>query len=452
MRRTIAIAVATAVLIAVSYLMRPDPVPPRGAAQSAPPPGSAEVEGTGLSQAPSKTSQSEIDRLIHAYEERAKTTPNVSEYTLLGELYVTKARSTGDVATYARAEESLERALAIAPEYTEAQSLLASVRFTTHDFVGALQLANEVLTEKPRDFGALAVAGDAQLELGRYEEAKAIYARLSRLLPGTPAVDVRVARFAWLTGEVDEALRHAAQATSSARRSGIFGAGLAWYQCFEARIHLDRGDYDEAARLYESARKAAPDYHVALAGLARARAAQGRILAAISLYESAIRIVPEPDYLAALGDLFAVRGQEQPAQEQYDTVDVVAKLAEINRQVFNRQLAVFYADHQINPAAAVELAASELTVRKDVYGYDAYAWALYRNERFKEAREASDEALALGTPDARLLYHSGLIWAALGNDELARTDLERALQISPRFDPLHARVARRTLSSLGGAR
>ena len=85
----------------------------------------------------------------------------------------------------------------------------------------------------------------------------------------------------------------------------------------------------------------------------------------------------------------------------------------------------------------------------DVYGYDAYAWALYQNGNYGAARDASDHALAQGTPDAKLYYHSGLIAKALGDTRLARARLRRALTISPNFDPLQARRARAALAELG---
>ena len=131
-------------------------------------------------------------------------------------------------------------------------------------------------------------------------------------------------------------------------------------------------------------------------------------------------------------------------------MEAVATLARASRQVYNRQLVTFYTDHDRRPAHAVALAARELAVRKDVYGWDAYGWALYRAGRLAEARRASDRALRLGTRDARLFYHSGLISLALGDEDRAAEDLEMALDISPVFDPLQARAARRALLALGG--
>jgi tetratricopeptide (TPR) repeat protein len=309
-----------------------------------------------------------------------------------------------------------------------------------------------VLGADPAQYGALAVIGDSQLELGRYEDAADAYARLSKALPDTAAVLARRARLVWLHGDAENALNLARSATRLASRSGVFGAELAWYRAFEARILLDSGRYRAAERSYRVALRSAPRYHLAVAGLARSLAAQGRFDRAIRWYERAVSIVPEPDYLAALGDLYELTGLTDRAQAQYDTVGVIATLADVNRQVFNRQLALFYADHDMHPRTALRLAARELEVRRDINGYDVYAWALYRNGRFKAARRASDRALALNTPDSRLLFHSGMISAALGLDGRARSELSRALAINPRFDPLQAPIAREVLASIGDSR
>ena len=57
-------------------------------------------------------------------------------------------------------------------------------------------------------------------------------------------------------------------------------------------------------------------------------------------------------------------------------------------------------------------------------------------------------ALAFGTKDAKLMYHAGMIAAALGDTSRARTQLTAALALDPTFDPLQAQRARETLAGL----
>ena len=94
------------------------------------------------------------------------------------------------------------------------------------------------------------------------------------------------------------------------------------------------------------------------------------------------------------------------------------------------------------------LATSELERRRDVFGYDALAWALYRNDRLAEAADAIEQALRLGTRDAALHFHAGLIFAGLGERARAVDHLQTVQEINPQFSLLHAELARTTLEEL----
>lgn len=447
-----ALILAALLLAGVTYVVRSDPGsdPRRTPTTRA---GELEAPGgpAGLSQAPGRPQIQEIGRLIRAFGGRVIEQPNALDYAFLGRLQLLRGRLTGDVAAYGQAERDLVKALELYPDDPEAAALLAVVRYTTHDFAGALGLARRVYGRDPSRYGALAVMGDAQMELGRYDEAETTFARLAQGVPGAGAVQARRSRMAFLVGDGVEATRLAAIAEDQARAAGAFGAELSFYSILQGQLAYDAGSYDEAATHYEHALRVAPDYYVARAMLAKARAAQGRTDEAIRLYRRAIAIVPQPEFLGALGDLYAIEGQRRLAEEQYTTVEAIAGIGRVNKQVFDRQLALFYADHDVNVARAVELTEKELRVRKDIYGYDAYAWALYKAGRLVEARSASEQALRLGTADPRLWYHAGMISAALGADDHAREQLRRSLTLGPAFDPLQAPIARRTLQDLGGA-
>ena len=92
----------------------------------------------------------------------------------------------------------------------------------------------------------------------------------------------------------------------------------------------------------------------------------------------------------------------------------------------------------------------EMKTRHDVYGYDLFAWALYKQGHYAAAHDAMVHALAQHTEDAQLYYHAGMIERAVGNTTLARTYLDQALALNPSFSVTGARVARAALDSLGG--
>jgi tetratricopeptide (TPR) repeat protein len=226
----------------------------------------------------------------------------------------------------------------------------------------------------------------------------------------------------------------------------------AWALTQLGNLYFNTRRVDEAAKQYEAALRAFNGYHLALAALGKVRAAQGRYDDAISLYQQAVNIIPQPVTLAALGDLYAKTGNMTQAQLQYDTVEVIAKLAAINQQIYNRELSLFYSDHDIKLAEALELATKELAVRGDIYGHDALAWALYKNNRLDEAAAAITEAMKLGTQDANLYYHAGMIYYRLGQKERAQEYLEHALALNPHFSLLQSDRAKETLAELGGGK
>jgi hypothetical protein len=57
-------------------------------------------------------------------------------------------------------------------------------------------------------------------------------------------------------------------------------------------------------------------------------------------------------------------------------------------------------------------------------------------------------ALSQGTQDGMLFYHAGMIARAAGRLVLARSYLERALQVNPYFQPLQPDSARAVLAAL----
>jgi len=178
------------------------------------------------------------------------------------------------------------------------------------------------------------------------------------------------------------------------------------------------------------------------------RAAEGRLAAAADLYRRAVARVPQPDLVAALGDVHDAAGHADEAERQYALVEYMGKVAAAAGTTYGRQLALFYADHDRRPEEALRLARLEAAGRGDIYTDDTLAWACYRNGRFAEAARAAHRALRLGTEDAMLHYHAGSIAAALGRNRIAARHLRRALALNPHFDLRQAPRARAALAAL----
>lgn len=94
---------------------------------------------------------------------------------------------------------------------------------------------------------------------------------------------------------------------------------------------------------------------------------------------------------------------------------------------------------------AVAFAEAELRSRKDVKTWDAYAFALYRAGRVREALRAIERARAFGTMEATFLFHEGAIRIALGQVARGRALLQDALDRQPFFTLRGAEEARALL-------
>ena len=396
--------------------------------------------------------QSSADDAIHrAQYKLRRSAGDARAYHRLGEAYIQKARETGDLGYLDRAARALERAVAIDPADAGAARHLAYLLSTRHDFHAAATHAARAIELDPRDGDAWGVLGDAWLELGRYDRAADAYDAMTRL-KGDLSSFARRAALKNLHGDVDGAIADLRLAVASGRTERQPRESIAWAEWQLGAEHFAIGQTDAAEAQYQAALVTFPGYHRALAGLAEVRVAERRRDEAIELYERAIAVTPLPEHAAALGDLYASMDRPAQAEKAYELVEHIARLSAASQAIHNRQLAAFYADHDRQLDRALALARAELEVRQDIYGHDVLAWILYKLGRWQEAIAPMNEALKLGTRDAKLFFHAGMIHRAAGNTALARDYLARALATNPHFHVLHASAAARAIAELAPGR
>jgi len=155
------------------------------------------------------------------------------------------------------------------------------------------------------------------------------------------------------------------------------------------------------------------------------------------------------DLRGPLADLDKKSGKDAEAEKQYALVEYIGKIGVLNRQVYNRELAVFYSDHNRHLSDSLSLARKELEIRHDVYTWDALAWALLKNGQAAEAQKAMQKALALGTQDAMLFFHAAVVERELDNKDWI-SHARKSLAINPEFHILYADQARQWLREIAG--
>ena len=396
--------------------------------------------------APAVGAGSGLETTIAGLQQHLTASPeDAGSFASLGLAYVQQARITSDPSFYPKAHGALRRSLALQPHDNEGALVgLAALAAARHDFAAALRLGTQARRVDPYDANVYGVIGDAQLELGRYDEAFATFQTMVDTKP-TLSAYARVSYAREMVGDVDGAIR----SMEVARDVAGSAADLAWTSFHLGELRFNRGDVDGAAREYRAGVQADPDFVPNLAGLGKVAWATGDLDTAIERFVDVTQRYPSPDYVATLGDLYAARGDRADAERQYDVVRAEAKLFRANGVNVDLELALFEADHG-DPRSALRAARSEWGRRHSVHVADALAWALYANGLDHEAATYARRASALGTRNASFSFHAGMIQRALGHADQARSLLRRALAINPSFSVQHSPTAAATLAAIEG--
>jgi len=396
------------------------------------------------------------DATIRFLEERVKRDPeDFIAYNKLSGEYLQRVRETGDIAYLDLASKAANASLAVLPAEQNKGGLiaLAQVEYSSHDFAAARDHAQQLTKLDPGKGFYFQMLGDSLLELGQYDDGAAAFKQMESLggLQGLTraAMEQRLARLALLHGDNKGAASHFAAALKLAQAlPEPPRETVAWCQWQLGETAYVEGQYAAAEKYYRDSLATFPDYFRSLPSLGRVRAAQGDLPGAIEQYEKVVKILPDPNFVASLGDLYAAAGHVNDAKTQYELVEQIGHLSTLSGTLYNRQLALFYADHDMNSDTAYQNASKEYEVRRDIYGADAVAWTALKAGKIPDAQAAIKDALKLGTKDARLYYHAGMIEKAAGNNAEAKRLLQLALKTSPSFDLLQSAVARTALEAL----
>lgn len=367
-------------------------------------------------------------------------------WATLGLAYVQQARVTAVPDYYAKAEGALDKSWALNTEdnYVGAagRSSLASAR---HDFAQARHWAEVGIAINPSNATLYGALDDALTQLGDYQGAQAATQRMVDLAPDTASLS-RVS-YSWeLRGDVDLARRY----MQRAREAATNPSDVAFTERYLGDLDFNSGDPAAALGHYRAGLDAYADDTFCLEGRAKANAALGNVDDAVRDYQALIERAPEPSFILAFGEYLQSLGRDDEATKQYDLFGVVVRLFEAAGVNADVDQTLFAADHG-DPAQALKYGTAGIGSRGFLEMQDAYAWALHVNGRDAEALQASESARALGTRNALLHFHAGMINRALGNLDVARAELVTALDINPHFSPLWAPQARQAVAEIDNA-
>ena len=372
---------------------------------------------------------------IATLQARLKQVPrDVRAWAALGFAYVQQARISGDPSYYPKAERALHRSLALEGRRNDdAMIAMGALAAARHDFADALMWGERARSVDPYNATALGVIGDALVELGRYPEAFATIQKMNDLRPDLASYTR--ASYAWeLRGNAGNAKR----ALDFASEAAVTPSDAAFVAYYLGELSWNAGRVSEALSMYRQSAARDPNFVPAYQGIAKADAAQGHLVRAIEQYQTVVARLPLPQYVIELADLYTLAGEPARASEQVALLHAQERLFRANGVNVDVEIALFDADHGIDVADGLAAAEREWSKRRSVFVADALAWSLYANGRYSEALAYSKQSLRIGTRNALLLFHKGMIERALGLREAARRDLRAALAVNPHFSFLWA--------------
>jgi tetratricopeptide (TPR) repeat protein len=358
-----------------------------------------------------KYDESEVrDRDIEFYSRRVEQDPASAgdRFTLAGLLFA-RSRNTGSTIDLDRAEGLVRASIAERTQRNyQAFELLASLLMAKHEFRKARAVALRADSLDPGTPSHLALLGEIELELGDYDAAAKHFAAVN--YDGRNfTTGARMARWYEVTGRLGKArtfLQHAI--TSVDRRDDLPREQVAWFHYRLGDLELRAGNVTAANAAFAAGLARHPDDVRVLGGLSRAALMSGEWQKAIGYGERATAIQLDPATLGIVSRAYAALGDTAQAASYASAMSVSALK---QPGVIHRAWGLFLLDHgtAIDRADVLKRAQRELEIRKDVYGHDLMAWALYRNGQLEGARKEMKLAMSQHTEDVMLTEHAKAI-------------------------------------------
>ena len=352
------------------------------------------------------TAPDALDRIIANGRARVAADPGDGEAAvLLADALMRAARVHSDASLPIEAERALRATLQHDPTDYTATRMLGVVYLSQHRFAAALEIARKSSQLNPADAWNHAVAGDALLELGRYDEAFEAFDHVMRLRPDAAAY-ARVAYARELQGDLEGAaslMKMAAEGTGSHDPEA-----LAWTYAQLGNIYLQQRRLDDASREFDRSEYTFPLHPYARAGRVRLLIARQQFRQALNLVDGGSRT---PETAAIKGDILATLGNAAGAEAAYAESERLEREGWAQEQPQPGALARFLAERGRNLPEAVKLAETAAAERQDINTLDALAWSYYRVGRVNDAATAIARATRTGTADVRIRCHAKVIAA-----------------------------------------
>lgn len=352
------------------------------------------------------------------------------------------------------AMDTLKRIVQLEPEDLGARQQLASLHAERGNREAALKLLDEVLEKQPnaasslqakasiliseenwdgametiaklRDLpdqkpSAYTLEGALKLARGDYKEAHQAFEAARELAPKAPEPltgSIQALLLQDKIGDAETQLREIiAEDESNAVAHNLLGEVL-----------LRAKNNEQAVESFKSAIALTKTWSVPYRNLGRFYVSTNQPAEAIAVFKAGLDLLPgNVELLLGLAESQERSGDIDNAIATYESI-----LAKDNTiDVAANNLAALIADHRYEDKDSLKRALDLAGRFENSTGplfVDTLGWLQYRSGDLRQARVNIERAIALGSDDPQLHYHHGMILFGLGETELARKALEKAV-------------------------
>lgn len=367
---------------------------------------------------------------------KIKTEPdNIKPKLELASLFIQEGRITGDHMYYDAAAMKLANAVLKTDSTNfEANVFKGTIYLSQHHFADGLNVAEKIRKLNPNNAFVYGMLVDANVELGKYDEAVANSDKMISIRPDIRSYS-RVSYLREIFGDYPGAI----EAMKLAVSAGLQGdEGTEWARVHLGQLYENTGDLQTAEMQYTIASQERPHYAYALAGLGRIARETGYYDEAIKYYQQADSLVNDYTLKDELTDLYALNGQKQKSETSAkQVVDMLTKDAQSG---ITDQNIGHYADRELayaylktnQPDKALEHAMMEYNRRPDnIDVNETLAWVYYKKDDLNYAKKYIEVAMKTGSKNPTLLCRAGLIYGKSGDTAKGKELITAALEKNP---------------------
>lgn len=379
-----------------------------------------------------------VDRRIAGHRKVAENNPSSSlAWGRVAELYLTRARLSGDYDDYAKAEEMVAKGFEAGTKADFGPFMIrARLNYTLHrldridaDFERQTRLPT---VDGKEVYGRDLFAANLAFQRGQYAKAEELLVSLVDRMPAVSALS-SLALYRWKAGRFDEAEALYRRALDT--YDGEETEPEAWIHLQLGLMDLDRGRYDEALAHYREGEALISGYWLLEEHIAEILTLQGKTEDAKALYLAIVERTGNPEFMDALAELEQAAGRTAEADAWLSKANAKfeAQLLRFPEAAYGHALEHFLA-HGDDPTKALDMARRNHALRPNADAKRLLAAALVAAGNADEAKTVIEEALATPMRSADLHATAAAVYAAVGDAAKAEEQRAAARAINPKIE------------------